>query len=156
MDFPKKLEEQFLGAKHWIYNRFHKHHHCCNMHEYESFTDHNHWLTMAKILPVELVEEIRQMGHKEYEYFLSGHFQFSKQIKELEHKMEILRLDIMEHCHLKESNYDKKMISESLEELKKLKHKIREMIVKEKESYMKMSEELEDKVHVKIQSFLKK
>ncbi|MGL5956938.1 MAG: hypothetical protein ACRC0X_10155 [Brevinema sp.] len=156
MDFPKKIEEKFSGVKHWMHSHLHKHHHCCCMHDHDIFMDPTHWLNVVKVLPAELVEEVRQMAHQEHEKFLSGHFQFSKQFKELEHKMEILRLDIAEHCHLKESNYDKKMISESLEELKKLKHKMREMIMKEKDSYLKVREELEDKVYTKIQSFLKK
>lgn len=152
MNFHEKIEEQILCAKNWVQHHtphFHHHHHF-----YDDFTHQMHYMT--KILPSEITEELHFMYLKAHEEFLSEHFVFAKEYKKLEHKMDILKLDIAEHCHKKESEYDKRIVSESMAELKKVKDEMDKLIDKERERYNKFKKDIDDKIQNKIQEYLKK
>jgi len=162
MDLPKKVEEQISEVKSWFHEHFHKHHcdcgyHChCGVPSLEHFNHHMHWLYLTKVLPGEVVSELHEISAKAHELFLGEHFKAAKKMKELEHKMEILRLDVTEHLHEKGTEFNKRIVSESLDALKKLKLEYTDLVDKEKERFSKVKKETEDKIYEKIQSYLKK
>ncbi|MDK2818675.1 MAG: hypothetical protein KFW21_04425 [Spirochaetota bacterium] len=159
MDFQKKIATHMNDAKNWMHNHLnfaHKKYHCDMFMNMEEFSPRMEWLHLTNILPGELLEEIHLFALKEHEKFLSSHFKFAKKMKELHHKKEILHLDIIEHCHLKESSFDKKVISESLEALKKTNREYRDLFSQEKERFYEIKQNTEDAIYNKIQDFLKK
>ncbi len=159
MDFQKKIETHISDMKDWMHNHLHfthKQHHCDMFMNLENFSPRMEWLRITKILPGELQADIHKLTLVEHEKFLSAHFKVAKKMKELEHKKNVLKLDIAEHCHLKESDFDKKIISESLEALKKINKESRELFLKESERFVDAKQKTEDAVHDKIQEFLKK
>ena len=161
MDFQKKIETHVSEMKDWMHNHLnftHKHHHnhCDMFMNLEHFSPRMEWLRITKILPGELVADIHKLTLVEHEKFLSAHFKVAKKMRELKHKKDILKLDIAEHCHLKESDFDKKIVSESLDALKKINKESRDLLIKESQRFFDAKEKTEDAVHDKIQEFLKK
>ncbi len=152
MNFHDRIEEQILSTKNWLRHHtphfYHYHHHL-----HDDFAHQMYYMT--KILPSDLVEELHLMYLRAHEEFLSEHFTFAKEYKKLEHRMEILQLDISEHCHKKESEFDKKVVSESMAELKKVKDEMMDLADKEKNRYNKFRKDVDNKIHEKVQDFLK-
>ncbi len=147
-----KLNSYMDKFRVWFDDKFHNDSH----RNYRFRDDMYEFLTLSSALPKDLVEELGSMYHKEMEEFLSGHYEFAKKYKELEHKADMLNLDIKEHMHKNGTAYDKKVLSESLADFKKLKDEMGAMLQKEKDRAYKMESALDDKVHKRIQDFLKK
>lgn len=154
MNFHEKIHKGLSGIENFFHQYFHHPHY--HTQHFFCHAPHINLHHFAKSFPKDFLEELHGMYHQEKEHFLNDHFHFAREYKKLEHDMEILKLDISEHCHLHESNYDKKVIKESLEALRKLRHKMLDMVSKERERYAKFEIETEDKIYQKIHEFLNK
>lgn len=154
MNFHENMERHLFGMKRFFHEHFQ------NLHQLTQgmfcHDPHMHLHHLAKALPKEFLTELHSIYHQEREKFLSHHFQFAKEYRKLEHQMETLRLDVAEHCHIKESSFDKKVVSESLEALRKLRGTMLEMLSKERDRYIKFEVDTENKIYDKIHEFLNK
>lgn len=150
------FQDNIDSIKSWVQEHIPYHHDHCGCHDFDHFIKDTHWYHTLKHIPKELSTEIHDFCLQEHEKFLGAHFQFEKKYRTLKHKADMLVLDVKEHCHEKKDEFNKKIMSESLAELKKVREEMHDLTEKESARFFQVKKDVENKVHDKIQEFLKK